>query len=217
MNTTESKTSSMNAGPALAYQYQDALYLNITSRCPTACEFCIKFTWDYQYRGYPLLLKQEPSITEILAAVDSPSGYSEIVFCGYGESTYRLDAMKKIAAELRKRGAKKIRLNTIGLGSLIHKRNIAPDLAQFLDAISISLNTSDPQEWVKIHRPLPEFKDKGYEAVLDFIRECAKLIPQTYVTAIERPGANLKDFEPLVQQLGAKVRWRPYLDEYEAK
>src|SRR3989338_6685287 len=95
---------------SLSYRYQDALYLNITSKCPTACEFCIKFSLDYQYRGNNLLLRKEPSVREILDSAEDPSQYSEIVFCGYGESTYRLDAMQEISKDLRTRGAKKIRL-----------------------------------------------------------------------------------------------------------
>lgn len=201
--------------PALAYRYKDALYLNITSKCPTACEFCIKFSWDYQYRGNNLLLKKEPGVREILEAAGDLSTYSEIVFCGYGESTYRLEEMKEIARALKAKGAKKIRLNTIGLGNLICKRNIAPDLALFLDSVSVSLNTSDPETWVKVLHPLPEYREKGFESVCGFIRECAKVIPETYVTAVEGIEKDPKKFSALVESLGAKVRLRPYLDDYE--
>ena len=204
--------------PALAYRYKDALYLNITSKCPTACEFCIKFSWDYQYRGNNLLLKKEPEVKEILAAaggVGDPSKYSEIVFCGYGESTYRLKEMKEIADSLKAKGAKKIRLNTIGVGNLINGRNIAADLAQFLDSISISLNTSDPETWVKILHPLPEFRERGFESVCEFIRECAQVIPETYVTAVEGIEKDPDKFSALVRSLGAQVRLRSYLDDYE--
>lgn len=211
------KSNKTQAPPTLSYRYKNALYLNITAKCPTACEFCIKFSWDYQYRGNNLLLKREPSVEEILASVDDPSRYDEIVFCGYGESTYRLNEMKLISDALRKRGAKKIRLNTIGLGNLINKRNIAPELGKFIDAICISLNTTDPKEWIKIHHPLPEFREKGFESVLEFIRESATAIPQTFVTAVERPGVDLAPFERFVEKLGANVRFRPYLDEYESE
>src|SRR5437773_987885 len=104
---------SAKTGGALSYIYKDALYLNITSRCPTACEFCIKFSWNYQYRGNNLLLKKEPAVRDILDSVGDPATYSEIVFCGYGESTYRLAEMGEISGYLRKRSAKQIRLNTI--------------------------------------------------------------------------------------------------------
>ena len=205
----------MTPAPSLAYKYKDALYLNITAKCPTACEFCIKFSWDYQYRGNNLLLKKEPGVQEILEAAGDPARFSEIVFCGYGESTYRLSEMKEIARALKAKGAKKIRLNTIGLGNLICGRNIAPDLAQFLDSVSISLNTSDPETWVKVLHPLPQFREKGFESVCEFIRECAKVIPETHVTAVEGIEKDPEKFSALVRGLGAKVRLRPYLDDYE--
>lgn len=201
---------------ALSYRYKDALYLNITSKCPTACTFCIKFTWKYQYRGNNLLLKEEPSVEELVASAGDPSTHSEIVFCGYGESTYRLAEMGAIARRLRNDGARRIRLNTIGLGNLMHGRNIAPELSQFLDSVSVSLNTTDPEEWVRIHRPLPEFRERGFESVLEFIRECAKVIPETTVTAVETIEKDQVRFESLVSTLGAQVRFRPYLDEYES-
>ena len=202
--------------PSIAYRYQNALYLNITARCPTACEFCIKFSWDYQYRGYNLLLKKEPSVEEIISAVQTPQEYSEIVFCGYGESTYRLKEMEEIASRLRAKGARRFRLNTIGLGNLIQGRNIASDLARFLDAVSVSLNSADSEQWLKIHRPLPEFREQGFESVIEFIGECAKIIPETYVTAIEMPGIDLRGLEKVVKKSGARLRIRPYLEQYES-
>ncbi len=207
--------SQKHSPPALVYQYGDALYLNITSKCPTACEFCIKFSWDYQYRGNNLLLKKEPELKGILDAAKDPAKYSEIVFCGYGESTYRLGLMKEISLALRAQGARKMRLNTVGLGNLIHRRNIAPDLAKIVDAVSVSLNTIDPVRWAQIMRPLPEFKEKGFESVCEFIRESAKCIPETYVTAVEGIETNVEKFEAFVKNLGAKVRIRPYLDDYQ--
>jgi len=132
---TLSPSINISKQPSLSYKYKDALYLNITSRCPTACKFCIKFSWNYQYRGNNLLLEEEPSIAQILDSIGDPGAYSEIVFCGYGESTYRLNEMREIALALKEKGAKQIRLNTIGLGNLIHKRNIVPELAGFIDVV----------------------------------------------------------------------------------
>ncbi len=207
--------TSKTQAPSLAYVYQGSLYLNITAKCPTACTFCIKFSWDYQYRGHNLLLPKEPSVEEIIQAAGDVSQYKQVIFCGYGESTYRLDAMKEIAAALRKKGVKSLRLNTVGLGNSIHKRDIAPDLAEFLDAISISLNTLNPERWVELHRPLPEYRQTGFESVLSFIRSCATRIPQTFVSAVEGPEIDNAQFIKFVENLGAQARIRPHLDEYE--
>ncbi|MBI5202660.1 MAG: radical SAM protein [Elusimicrobia bacterium] len=203
------------------YRYKDGLYVNLTNKCPTACRFCIKFTWKMKYRGYDLKLRgHEPSIAEVMAgmeAEDRKRPFSEIVFCGYGESTYRLDDMIAICAEVKKRWPKvRRRLNTIGLGDAINKRPISKDLARGLDAVSVSINTADPKQWEDIVQPMPEFKATGFEAVKRFIRECAAAIPDTTVTAVEQPGVDIDACRVLAESLGARWRERPYLDEYEA-
>jgi len=200
---------------SLVYPYKEALYVNLTSRCPTACKFCIKFSWDYRFRGYNLKLPAEPSVQDILRAAGDVSRYREIVFCGYGESTYRLSEMKELADHFRAKGVSRLRLNTIGLGSLIHGRDIAPDLGRFLDTVSISLNTADPAQYVEIHRPLPEFRERAFRAVQEFIRQCARHVPETVVTAVETPGIDIGAVRRLAESLGASFRSRPYLDEYE--
>lgn len=206
----------------LAYRYHDGLYVNLTNRCPTACRFCIKFGWKMKYRGYDLKLGAgEPSTARILEAVAEAARerpFSELVFCGYGESTYRLADMLSLCAEFARSypGARR-RLNTVGLGNLINRRSIAGDLAGGLDAVSVSLNASDPAQWVELMRPLPEFAELGFESVKEFIRECAAAVPDTTVTAVEQPGVDLAALKRLAESLGARWRERPYLDEYEAE
>ncbi|HNG45523.1 MAG TPA: TatD family nuclease-associated radical SAM protein, partial [Elusimicrobiota bacterium] len=200
---------------SLVYEYDGGLYVNLTSRCPTACAFCIKFSWDYKYRGHDLKLPTEPTVDEILSAAPPDlSKYREVVFCGYGESTYRLAEMKTLAAAFRARGARRIRLNTVGLGSLINGRNIAPELT-FLDAVSISLNTVDPDTYLKIMRPRPEFRDRALASVKKFIVECARAVPNTTVTAVALPGVDPAGVENVARAAGARYRLRPHLDAYE--
>jgi TatD DNase family protein len=202
---------------ALAYRYGDGLYINLTSRCPTACKFCIKFSWEYMYRGFNLKLPGEPSVQEIVDFAGDVSRDKEVVFCGYGESTYRLKEMRELTRIFRSKGVPRVRLNTIGLGNLINGRSISPELAEFLDAVSISLNTADPKQYVEINRPLPEFREKAFASAQEFIRECAAHIPETYVTAVEMPGIDVDAVRRLTESLGAKFRLRPHLDDYEEK
>jgi TatD DNase family protein len=203
---------------SLVYEYQGGLYVNLTSRCPTACSFCIKFSWQYQYRGHNLRLPGEPTVQAILdAAGEDLSVHDEVIFCGYGESTYRLAEMEALTKVFRSRGAKRIRLNTVGLGSLIHGRDIAPDLARFLDAVSVSLNTVDPEKYVEIMRPLPEFRHKALSSVLDFIASSVKHVPDTTVTTVEMPGLDAQGVRRTAEERGAKFRLRPHLDEYEER
>ncbi|HOW27363.1 MAG TPA: TatD family nuclease-associated radical SAM protein [Elusimicrobiota bacterium] len=201
--------------PALAYRYGDGLYINLTNRCPTACQSCIKTTWRYRYRGYDLRLSRDPSVEAVIKAAGDVSGDREIVFCGYGESTYRLEEMAALADHFRSRGVSRIRLNTVGLGSLIHGRNIAPDLSRIVDSISISLNSADPVQYLELQRPQPRYRARAFSAALDFIRECVKVIPEVTVTAVSRPSVDMSAVERLAERLGARFRERPFLDDYE--
>ncbi len=54
----------------IAYEYNNAIYLNITNRCPNLCVFCIKTKWNMDYRGYDLKLEKEPSFNDIKKSVE---------------------------------------------------------------------------------------------------------------------------------------------------
>ncbi len=153
---------------------------------------------------------------EVMEAVGTDlSQFDEVVFCGYGESTYRLGEMAQLSPLFRERGARRIRLNTIGLGNLIHNRDITSDLSLFLDAVSISLNTMDPRQYVEIHRPLPEFRERAFQAACDFARACALAVADTTVTAIGLPKVDTARVQDFARSIGAQFRLRHLLDEYE--
>ena len=72
------------------------MYLNITNRCTNDCEFCIR----QQAPGvgvYNLWLEEEPTTKEIIEAIGDPTGYKEVVFCGYGEPLMRLQVVIDVA------------------------------------------------------------------------------------------------------------------------
>lgn len=206
------------AAPALAYRFRGGLYLNLTNRCPTACSFCVKRAWNWSYRGRDLRLgRQEPSAGRVWEAVEREAArgpFRELVFCGYGESTYRLPQMIELAGAARRRfSTVRLRLNTIGLGNLIWGRDITGELAASLDAAAVSLNTADPDQWLELHAPLPAFRAGGFAGVLEFIRLCAASGLETTVTAVAQPGVDLKAVRRLSRGLRASFRARPFLGE----
>jgi len=214
-----------SAPAAVVYRYHDSFYVNLTNRCPNACSFCIKQKWAMKYRGNNLNLGgKEPSAEEVLAELDKAiKGFApkEVVFCGYGEPTSALPVLLATGRELRRRLSAgtyrpfKIRLNTVGLGSLSNGRDITPELGEFLDSVHISLNTADPEQWLSLVNPRKEFADKGFAAVQDFIRCAARSVPETVVTAVEAPGVDTEAVGRKAKELGAIFRPRPYLDDYE--
>lgn len=151
------------------YPIGNNLYINLTNRCSNRCSFCVR-NGSEQFEGYSLWLKDgEPSCGQVIEEIGDPKRYDEIVFCGFGEPTYRFDDMLKICAYVHERGGK-TRLNTNGHGSIINQRDIAPELAGAMDGVNISLNAPDARSYKKICRPL--YADMAFDSVLFFARSC---------------------------------------------
>lgn len=156
----------------IVYRYGSNLYVNLTNRCPCDCTFCYRNLSRSIGDGDDLWLDREPEPSEVIAALEGHGldGTDEVVFCGYGEPTERLDALLAVAAELKARG-KRVRLDTNGLGNLVNGCDIVPELARVLDSVSVSLNASSAEEYGPLCRP--DFPpNMAYEAILGFIAEC---------------------------------------------
>ncbi len=189
----------------IAYPIRNSLYLSITDRCTLVCEFCPKTHGDYHVQGYDLEMNHRPEVEEILQNLPDLEPYDEIVFCGFGEPTLRLKTLLAVAAEIRKRG-KKIRLNTDGLGNLVNKRNILPDLGAVIDSVSVSLNAQN--EAVYNQHCQPQLTG-SYQAMLEFVRIAPQYIEDVTVTAIH--GLDNVDIEAcrqMARELGVKFRQR---------
>lgn len=190
----------------IAYKIRDSLYLNITNECTNSCSFCIRAETSF-VKGHNLKLSGEPSVEKILKSIGDPKRYREIVFCGYGEPTTRLDTVKAICAELKKKGVA-IRLVTNGHGDLINKRPIAKELAQLVDSVSVSLNTDREDLYNKVCSP--SFGAGTYKAVMKFIKDCVDSGIRTEVTCLNLPGVDLKECAAIAGKLGASFRARTY-------
>lgn len=197
----------------ITYDYFGSLYINMTNRCDCRCVFCIRDQDTSALGG--LWLEKEPTkeavLEEILDRDLTP--YAEIVFCGYGEPTCRADDMLWICDQLKASGRADlppIRLNTNGHGSLINHRNIAPELKGRLDAVSVSLNGSNQEEYVRLTRP--GSGEKGWEAMLDFVREAVKYVPKVMVSIVDydKSDAEIEACRKLAESLGAIFRVRPF-------
>jgi TatD DNase family protein len=211
------------AKPSSVYRYKTGLYANITNQCPTACVFCVKSKWKMAYRGSNLDLGgTEPdtaALFELITSAWAEEPFEELVFCGYGEPTMRMDLLLAAAGAVKNGRLPpvppnlRVRLNTNGLGSLVNGKDITLQLKGLVDAVHVSLNTADPAQWLALMRPRPEYARQGFESVLDFIRGAALVIPETVATAINGTGVNLDKFAALTAQLGAKTRIRDRLAE----
>jgi TatD family-associated radical SAM protein len=195
---------------ALAYTIGENLYLNLTNRCTNQCIFCIRSKCQQLNQKFPLWLEHEPSEQELLAAIKNPALYKQVVFCGYGEPLIRLQTVINIAKELKKNQTT-IRLNTNGQANLFWGRNILPELIGLIDFISISLNSSQAEKYEKIC--CPAFGKQAFPAVVEFIKEAKKYIPNVEISIINLPGIDIAECEQMAKNLGISLRVRSYYEE----
>jgi TatD DNase family protein len=155
-------------------------------------------------KGHNLRLESEPTEKELKDAIGDPAKYREVVFCGYGEPTLRLEVVKSVAAWIKKQGGI-VRINTNGQGNLINKRNILAELKGIVDIVSVSLNAQDAESYNRICRPVVK---NAFGEIVDFIRKAKEYIPDVQVTVVEMEGVDLGKCRQLADDLGAKLRVR---------
>ena len=172
------------------------------------CAFCPKYNGSHEVHDYDLTLKSKPKLQEILHAIDAAgdlSQFTEVVFCGFGEPTLRLKELLAVSRHLKAQGAR-VRLNTDGLANRVHKHNVLPELAESIDAISISMNAHNETLYNRHCRPsLPD----SYQAMLDFLRQAPQYINDVTATAIEGlEGVDIQQCAATARKLKVKFRRR---------
>ena len=94
------------------------------------------------------------------------------------------------------------------MGNLYNKKNIVPDLAKVVDTVSISLNAPDAESYDKVTRP--QFEG-AYEALLDFAKECNKVIPKTMLSIVDvLPEEDIKRCQEVADSCGIYLRVREF-------
>jgi TatD DNase family protein len=194
---------------SIAYGLGNSLYLNVTNRCTNDCVFCVR-TRACGLCGYDLRLEREPSAAEILAAIgDHPETYDEVVFCGFGEPTFRLQAILWVGKWLKARGVRRVRLDTNGHGNAIHGRSVVAELASVVDAVSVSLNAPTPAEYERLSRPSEA--RFGFNEVCRFISDAKGAFTEVVATAVAYPGLDVEACRALAEdRLGVRFRLRTY-------
>ena len=203
----------MEKSMTIVYRVHDNLYVNMTNRCSSSCVFCLRNTRDRmdQEKG-SLWLSHEPSVEEVKLAFEKEdmSQYREVVFCGFGEPTERFDDLLTIAAFVKERYQKPIRINTNGQGNLINKRDIVPEMKGLVDVISISLNTPNEDRYHELVRS--RFGDQAFQAMLDFAKEAKEYVPQVILSTVETTitKEEEKECQKICDDLGDTNRIREF-------
>lgn len=196
----------------ITYKVKNGIYVNMTNRCPCACTFCLRHNGDGVYGSDSLWLEHEPTVEEVCASIDTweLDKYDEVVFCGYGEPTERLEDLLKVAAYIKGKSDIPIRINTNGLADLIWGKPTAPMLAGLINTVSISLNATNAEDYYKTVRP--KFGEQSYDAMLDFTKSCVGVVPNVVMTVVDvvTSPEEQETCRKICDSLGAKLRVRPY-------
>lgn len=196
----------------ITYIVDSALYVNVTNRCTNNCEFCIRKNGDGAYGSDSLWLEREPTEEEILTSIFERdlSSFSEIVFCGYGEPSIRLDVCRSVAIKIKERAEIPVRMNTNGHSTLYHGYDTAPLYKDAFDCVSISLNTPSAARYEEICKPL---KSGSYTAMLDFASEVKKYVPTVILSVVRDflTEDELEECERIADSLGVTLKVRDYI------
>lgn len=195
------------AKTSFTYKLGNSLYINVTNRCNAACYFCDK-DGDAVINGYNLSMKknEEPGAEVYINEIGDPKKFDEIVFCGYGEPTIRFDVVKQVAKYVKENGGR-TRLNTNGHGNIINKRNITPECENLIDVISISLNSSDENQYADIMKV-----DKGYFTEMKrFAAQAKDFVEKVVLTVVSIDEVEIEKARKLVEEdIGVEFRIRKY-------
>jgi TatD family-associated radical SAM protein len=196
--------------PRTVYWLGDNLYLNMTYRCSNNCVFCIR-NFRNGVGGFNLKLSKEPSVANVISELEeviNNRNWNEIVFCGFGEPTERLDCLLEVTRWIRRHYGKPlvVRVNTNGHGYALNAgRDVVAELkAAGVDKVSVSLNAHDEETYNEVCKP--RFAG-AFAAVLEFI-EKAKGKLDVEVTAVTTPEVDLHKVEDLAKRMGVKFRLR---------
>lgn len=197
----------------VTYAADAAIYVNMTNRCPCACTFCLRQNKDYVFDSDSLWLEREPTVKEVCDSLDAwdLTQYREVVFCGYGEPTERLYDLLEVAKYLRAKSDIKIRINTNGLADLIWNESTALRLEGLIDTVSISLNATNKEDYLKTVRP--RFGMGSYDAMLKFAKDCTAYVPSVIMTVVDVVTSK-EDQEicrRICESVGATFRVRAYV------
>ena len=203
----------------ITYEYEGALYVNLTNKCNCNCEFCLRRgkAEGSIYTEDSLWLEREPTREEALESFlgRDVCSYREIVFCGYGEPTYRLDVILWLVDQLKERFGEQlpsVRINTNGHANLIQGRNVCPELKGRIDTLSISFNAVNAADYVALCHPIQG--EEAYQAMLDFAKEAAAYVPTVVMTIVDKDKTQeeIQTCYRIAEELGVTLRVRSFID-----
>lgn len=164
--------------------FMPQIYVNLTNACTCSCTFCLRDS--KAGKQSELWLKHDPTIEELCGALDAfdLTPITEVVFCGFGEPTMRLETLLALTRHVHEGYPDmQVRVNTNGLANAYYGHDITTELAKAVNAVSISLNTSDPERYAALTRN--QIGVGAHGKMLDFARLCKEHGMKVSMTAVD--------------------------------
>lgn len=191
----------------ITYQIGKGVYINLTNKCSNDCTFCERNRIS-GVEGYYLWLQNEPTAEEIIKSLRNypTDDFDQVIFCGFGEPTYRWETIKIVADYAHSIG-KSTRLNTNGQGNLINNFDITEEIAGYIDFVNISLNNGNSKRYDEVSRSI--YGEMAFEELQNFGAKClAKGVDTTFSVVDCIPKAEIEEARQIANSIGAKFRVR---------
>ncbi len=196
----------------ILYEVHNNLYVNMTNRCPCSCVFCLRQTKQEMNHSGSLWLEREPTAEEVKQEFSKfdMDKYEEVVFCGFGEPTERLDDLLEVARFVKETYGKTTRVNTNGLSDLMYGENTAPRFEGLIDIVSISLNTPNKERYLELTRS--KFGIESFDAMLAFAENVKNYVKQVVLTTVSTTLSPEEEEEcrKICESIGVTYRIRPF-------
>lgn len=196
----------------IIYTYENNVYFNLTNRCTCKCIFCVRKEYDALGESETLWHDHTPSWEEIKTSIDEFdfSKYSEAIFCGYGEPTCAYENLIQSAKYMKEKYPHiRLRINTNGLGELYNQKPIVEELAQYIDAASISLNAPNAARYQEVTQPC---FDHAFDALLSFSKRANELFQSVQFSVVDVISPEeIAASQALAEELQIPLRVRPFI------
>lgn len=200
----------------ISYPYEGNLYVNLTNKCNCHCTFCLRDETGSIYTDNSLWLEREPTVAEAVENIEQElkKDYKQLVFCGFGEPTYRFDDICEIVDQLKKKhNLPPVRINTNGHGNLINQKDITNSLKGRIDILSISLNAPDVVRYTEITRP--NEGEIAYQSMLEFATKANSIegVEVMFTIVNEGDTQSIEKCKLLANQLGITLKIREFIEK----
>lgn len=193
------------------YILDNTIYINLTNKCSNKCSFCIREQNDGIKDGnnmQTLWIERDPTADEVIEQLpENIDDYNEeVVFCGFGEPTYNLEALEEVAEYLHCIN-KTTRINTNGQANLIAEVDVSSLIADCCDVVNISLNAPTAKEYQKICHSI--FGEKAFFEMLDFAKNCKRRGAKVVFSVVDvLPESDIELCKKLAKDTGVDFRLR---------